>query len=131
MSKLQLRIGMQIRRKVRIQHAEVDSQPNKKPKKSGGKGSVALLRNSKQLGWVFRNVEPPKSKSILRTKAQRAFLERHTTQRKTAGKKGSIAGCYSEVSASWSVALVLLDLRTDLRKKPCNQNDAPAEMHGK
>ena len=32
-----------------FRHNEVDSQPNKKPKKSGGKGSVALLKNSKQL----------------------------------------------------------------------------------
>ena len=27
-----------------------------------------------------------------------------------------------------SVALLLRNLRTELRKKPCNKNDAPAEM---
>ena len=46
-------------------HREVDSQPNKKPKKTGGKGSVALMMNSKQLGCVFQDVEPPKSEFIL------------------------------------------------------------------
>ena len=30
-----------------------------------------------------------------------------------------------------SVALKLYNLGTDPRKKPCNKNDAPAEMHGK
>ena len=35
-------------------------------RKNGGKGSVVLLKNSKQLGCVFQDIEPPKSKSILR-----------------------------------------------------------------
>ena len=34
--------------------------------KCGGKGSVALLRNSKQLGCVFQDIELPKSESIFR-----------------------------------------------------------------
>ena len=49
-----------------LRHAEADSQPMKKVKKSGGTGSVALLKNSKHLGCVFQDTEPPKSKSILR-----------------------------------------------------------------
>ena len=48
-------------------HKEVDSQPNKKPKKTGGKGSVTLLKNSKQLSCGFQKIKPPKSKSILQT----------------------------------------------------------------
>ena len=40
--------------------------PTKKMKKTGGKGSVASRKNSNQLGCVFQDVEPPKSKSILR-----------------------------------------------------------------
>ena len=48
--------------KCTFKHKEVDSQPNKKPKKRGGKGSVALLKKSKQLACVFQDVEPPKSK---------------------------------------------------------------------
>ena len=38
-----------------FRHTEVDSQPKKKPKKSGGKGSVALLIESKPLGCVFQD----------------------------------------------------------------------------
>ena len=49
-----------------FRHKEVDSQPDKKPKNTGCKGSVALLKNSKQLGCVFQDFKPPKSKSILR-----------------------------------------------------------------
>ena len=44
-------------------HREADSQPKKK---NGGKGSVALSKNSKQSGCVFQDIEPRKSNSILR-----------------------------------------------------------------
>ena len=47
-------------------HTEVDSQPDKKPKKTGGKKSVAPLKNSTQLGCVFQDVQLPKSNAILR-----------------------------------------------------------------
>ena len=63
------------------------SQLDKKPMESGGKGSVALLKNWKQSGCVFKDIEPPISRSILRkgnifgTKAQRAILERYITPR--------------------------------------------------
>ena len=40
--------------------------PEKQSKKSGGKGSVALLKKSKHLGCVFQDTEKPKSRSILR-----------------------------------------------------------------
>ena len=49
---------------------EVDSQPNKKPKKSGGLGSVALSKNSKQVGCVFQDIDRSKYKSILRKSTQ-------------------------------------------------------------
>ena len=51
--------GSKFGEKCVFRHSEVDCQPSKKPKKSGGKGSVALLKNSKQLGcsriWSRRN----------------------------------------------------------------------------
>ena len=43
-----------------FRHAVVE--PSKKSKKSGGKGSVALLKNSKQVGCAFQDTEPQKSK---------------------------------------------------------------------
>ena len=58
--------GCKFGEKCAFRHIEVDSQPSKKPKTSGGKGSVPLLKNSKQLGCVFQEKEPPKSKSISR-----------------------------------------------------------------
>ena len=39
-------------------HTEADGQPSKKSKKSGGKGSVALLKECKQLGCVSQDTEP-------------------------------------------------------------------------
>ena len=47
-------------------HRQADSQPNKRPKKDCGKGSVAFLENSTQLGYVFQDIEPPKCNSIFR-----------------------------------------------------------------
>ena len=44
-------------------HREADSQPQEK---NGGKGSVALSKNSKQSCCVFQDIEPRKSHSILR-----------------------------------------------------------------
>ena len=76
---------MQNRRKVRVPSTlRLAVSPAKKPKQSGGKGSVAS-----QPGCVFQEKEPPKSKSILRksnkilgTEAQGARLKRYLTPRK-------------------------------------------------
>ena len=93
MSTSQNRIGMP---KCVFRHTEVDSQPNKKPKKSGGTGSVALLKNSMQLGWAAEiKVDFVEKHKVLGTEAQRALFQRHLTRRENTGKKGSIAGCYS------------------------------------
>ena len=92
--------GCKFVEKCVFRHTEIDSQPNKKPKKSGGKGSVASWKNSKQLGCVSQDIEPPKSKSMKSTKflGQKRSVQfskgtiRHGQNRKN---KGSIAGCYS------------------------------------
>ena len=80
-------------------HIEADGQPQKK---NGGKGSVALSKNSKQSGCVFQDIGPRKSNSILRkehnilgTKAQHAILEGYITPHENSGMKGSIARCDS------------------------------------
>ena len=51
---------MVIRENCSFRNREVDSQRNKRPKKNGGKGSVALLKNSRHFGCVFQDVGPPK-----------------------------------------------------------------------
>ena len=88
-------------KKCVFRHKEVGSQPDEKPKNSGGKGFVALFQNSKQLGCVFQDVER-KSKSILtggpkilETEAQHAILKCYITSRQNSGKKGSITRCHS------------------------------------
>ena len=65
-------------------HRQVEQQPSKRSKKNGDKSAVAMLKkheqhhrtvrpvvygyssNTRQLGCVFQDVEPPKSSSILR-----------------------------------------------------------------
>ena len=54
--------------KCRFRHAEVHRQPGKKSKKSGVKGSVALLKASFELGCVCQDSHP--TKSILRTEGK-------------------------------------------------------------
>ena len=81
---------------------EDDSQPNKQPTKNGGKGSVALSKNSKQSDCVCQDTEPPKSNSILQRsttflgpKHSLLFSKDALRHVKNSGKKGSIARCYS------------------------------------
>ena len=47
-------------------HRQVDEQPCKKSEKNGDKSAVAFLKNTRQLGCVFQDMEPPKSSSIFR-----------------------------------------------------------------
>ena len=97
--------GCNFGEKCVLRHTEVDSQHSEKPKKSGGKGSVASsLKNSKESGCVLQDVEPPKSKSILRkspkflgSKRSVQFSKgtpRHVTSRERKGpSQGVIEKC--------------------------------------
>ena len=58
--------GCRLGKKCSYAHRQVDEQPCKKSKKNGDKSAVAMLKNTRQLGCVFQDVEPPKSSSILR-----------------------------------------------------------------
>ena len=58
--------GCKFGEKCSFLHSKFDRHPNKRPKKGGGKGSVALLKNATQLGCVVQDVEPLKNKSVLR-----------------------------------------------------------------
>ena len=44
-----------------FRHTEADGQPSKRYKKRGGKGSVALLKESIPLGCVSQDCPPRKS----------------------------------------------------------------------
>ena len=75
---------LQIWKKCSYAHRQVEEQPCKRSKKNGDKSAVAMLQkheqhyrtvrsvvfdhssNTRQLGCVFQDMEPPKSSSILR-----------------------------------------------------------------
>ena len=46
-----------------FRHVEAEERPSKKSKKGGAKGSVALLKESTQLGCVSQDSYPKKSGS--------------------------------------------------------------------
>ena len=76
--------GCRLWEKCSHAHRQVDEQPSKRSKKNGDKSAVALLKkneqnyrterpvvhdywsNTRELGCVFHDLEPPKSSSILR-----------------------------------------------------------------
>ena len=58
--------GCRFGEKCSYAHREVGEQPSKKSQKNGSKSAVAILKNTRQLGCVFQDMEPPKSSSILR-----------------------------------------------------------------
>ena len=64
MSILQNRIGMHICEKCSFVHRQVADQPSKKPKGDGDNNAVALLKDSRQLGCVPQDTEPPESSSF-------------------------------------------------------------------
>ena len=74
----------------------VGSPVKNQKKKSGGKGSVALLKETKQLCCVSH--DSPQKQSILLEKRKIGInlhgqvLEGHDASRKYSGKEGSVAG---------------------------------------
>ena len=58
--------GYRFGEKCSYAHRQVDEQPTKRSKKNDDKSEVAILKNTRQLGCVFQDMEPPKSSSILR-----------------------------------------------------------------
>ena len=79
--------GCRFGEKCSYAHRQVDEQPSKRSKKNGDKSAVAMLEkhepynrtvrpvenayssNTRQLGCVFQDMEPPKSSSILRKRS--------------------------------------------------------------
>ena len=58
--------GCRFGEKCSYAHRQVDEQPGKKSQKNGEKIAVAFLKNTRQFGCVFQDMEPPKSTTILR-----------------------------------------------------------------
>ena len=51
-------------------HWRAEEQPSKQPKVNGDETAVAMLKDTRQLGCVFQDAEPPKSSSVLRTSGE-------------------------------------------------------------
>ena len=66
---LQVRNGCKFWDKCSYAHRQVDEQPGKKSEKNGDRIAVAVLKNTRQLGCVSQDMEPPKSLSILRKRS--------------------------------------------------------------
>ena len=58
--------GCKFEDKCSYAHRQVDEQPCKKSETNDDKIAVAIVKNTRQLGCVFQDMEPPKSSSILR-----------------------------------------------------------------
>ena len=58
--------GRRFGEKCSYAHRQVEEQPSKRSKKNGDKSAVAMLKSTRQLGCVFKDMEPPRSSSILR-----------------------------------------------------------------
>ena len=78
-------------------HSEVDSHINKKPKNTGGEGSVTLFEEFTEIQF-----DCTEGHTILGTEAQRAILKRYITPHENLEKKGSIARCNSMFGSSWA-----------------------------
>ena len=93
--------------------------PDKRPKKNGGKDSVALLRNSRQRSCVFQDNEPPKSFSILRRAQHPLEPKRSVHFSKGASRHMKIRDRKSPSQALvlMSVVLVLHNLKTGPKKR--------------
>ena len=112
--------------KCLCRHTKADRQPSKK---SGGTGSVALLNESKPLGCVFQDAEPPESKSILRRSENWDHIIPSSSPWAHGTTKKRERNCPSS-GVVQKLVFVRRNLRIGHRKKPCNKNDAPAEKHG-
>ena len=88
--------GCQFCDKSKFIHTEAGAQPSKKSKKDGAKGSVALLKETVQLGCVYH--VSPQRKSILREKwkvgieSHSQVLQGHDASHKKSGKEGPSQG---------------------------------------
>ena len=56
--------GVRLGRDIEDRAKRLRVSLTKNRKRNGGQGSVAILKNSRQLGCVFKDIEPPKSNSI-------------------------------------------------------------------
>ena len=127
-------LEVQIRRHMSVRHIEADSQPSKKLKESGGKGSVALGVETFGLRTRVQSRRSPSrfyglQQNLEDQIAPSASLKARYTPLKIGKERVHRQEFFKSVSLENAV-FKLQNLRVECRKKPCNENDAPAEKHG-
>ena len=114
-------------RQMSFRHVEAGWKPNKKSKKGGAKGSVAILRECVQLGFVAQDSYPRKSilrePGMLGSKNPVKFSKGTWSQIKNRVNKGSVARYYPKVCASWAWSL-----RAEIRGQITSGNFALRKM---
>ena len=145
--------GCRFVEKCSYAHRQVEEQPSRRSKKNGDRSAVAILKkheqhhrtarpvvydyssNTRQLGCVFQDMEPPKSSSILRkssdmwkpircVKFTKAVV-RHAKIRDQNPSLGYI--CPGEPH---SAAPTLQNLRIGLRRRQSGKSKVPAKQRG-
>ena len=116
-----------------FRHVEAEEKPSKKSKKGGAKGTVALLKESTQLGCVSQDSYP--RKSILHDEGKWGSkhvvkFSKCTWHQKKSGKKGSIAGHYPKNVNLMGIVLARQNSGKDHMRRPCTKKDALVEWHG-
>ena len=158
--------GCRFGEKCSFAHRQVDEQPTKRSKKDGDKSAVAMLKkhesydrtgkpvvcrdtsherhgpvvcdssNTRQLGCVFQDMEPPKSLSILQTSSDTRKPIRRVKFTKAVARHAYIRvqnpslGLICPGEPHISVAPTLQNLRTGLRRRQSGKSDGPAKRRG-
>ena len=104
-------------------------EPSKKSKKGGAKGSVALSKESIQLGCVpqdshQRNLFHVKKKIAIKTRRQ--ILQGHLAPKKNRERKGPSQGVIQKCEPH-ERSPCAPKFGKDHMRRPCTKNDTPAE----
>ena len=116
-------------------HRQVEEQPSKWSKKNGDKSAVAILKNTRQLGCVFQDMEPRKTSSILRKSSnirkpirRVKFTKAIARQTKIRDQNPSLG--YTCPGEPHQRSPTLQNLRVGLRRRQSGKSDVPAKQRG-
>ena len=109
--------GCKFGRTCFFRHVEAEEKPSKKSEKRWCKGSVALLKESTQLGCVSQDSYP--RKSLLREQGK--FGSKHAVKFSTGKPQGIIQKCLM------SAVFARQNSEKDHMRRPCTKNSPSAE----
>ena len=153
---LVLQVGewVQIWGKCSYAHRQVDEQPSRRSEKNGDKSAVAMLKknerhqrtgrlvldayssNTRQLGCVFQNMEPPKCSSILRKSSsirkpiQRVKFTKAVVRHADIRDQNPSLGMICPGDPDQRSPPMLQNLRIGLRKRQSGKSDVPVKQRG-